>query len=124
MVIAIHFARLGPYHLARLRSACDVLIPMGWRVLALEIAGTDSTYEWEKEPVVSPGYERVTVFPDSVFETRRSSPKTSKKKPSVEPKAAPAASIGKPAAKSTTTKPASKFAAVTKKAAKPMSLEI
>jgi len=69
MLIAIHFARLGPYHLARLRSACDVLIPMGWRVLALEIAGTDSTYEWEKEPVVSPGYERVTVFPDSVFET-------------------------------------------------------
>ena len=69
MVIAIHFARLGPYHLARLRSACDVLIPMGWRVLALEIAGTDSTYEWEKGSVVSLGYERVTVFPDSVFET-------------------------------------------------------
>ena len=69
MLIAIHFARLGPYHLARLRSACDALIPMGWRVVALEIAGTDSTYEWEKESVVSLGYERVTVFPDSVFET-------------------------------------------------------
>jgi len=69
MLIAIHFARLGPYHLARLRSACDVLIPLGWRVVALEIAGTDSTYEWEKESVVSPEYERVTVFPDSVFET-------------------------------------------------------
>ena len=69
MLIAIHFARLGPYHLARLRSACDVLIPMGWRVLALEIAGTDSTYEWDKESLESPAYERVTVFPDSVFET-------------------------------------------------------
>jgi len=69
MLIAIHFARLGPYHLARLRSACDALIPMGWRVVALEIAGTDSTYEWEKESVVSLGYERVTLFPDSVFET-------------------------------------------------------
>ena len=69
MLIAIHFARIGPYHLARLRSACDVLIPMGWRVLALEIAGTDSTYEWDKESLDSPEYERVTVFPDSVFET-------------------------------------------------------
>jgi glycosyltransferase involved in cell wall biosynthesis len=69
MLIAIHFARLGPYHLARLRSACDVLIPMGWRVVALEIAGTDSTYEWDKESLDSPAYERVTVFPDSVFET-------------------------------------------------------
>ena len=69
MLIAIHFARLGPYHLARLRSACDALIPMGWRVVALEIAGTDSTYEWDKESLDSPAYERVTVFPDSVFET-------------------------------------------------------
>ena len=69
MLIAIHFARLGPYHLARLRSACDVLIPLGWRVVALEIAGTDSTYEWERETVLSPECERVTVFPDSVFET-------------------------------------------------------
>jgi glycosyltransferase involved in cell wall biosynthesis len=42
---------------------------MGWRVLALEIAGTDSTYEWDKESLDSPAYERVTVFPDSVFET-------------------------------------------------------
>ena len=42
---------------------------MGWRVVALEIAGTDSTYEWDKESLDSPAYERVTVFPDSVFET-------------------------------------------------------
>jgi glycosyltransferase involved in cell wall biosynthesis len=68
MLLAIHFARLGPYHLARLRSACEVLIPLGWRVLAFEIAGSDATYEWERSPTGEGGCERVTVFPDGVFE--------------------------------------------------------
>lgn len=68
MLLAIHFARLGPYHLARLRSASDVLVPLGWRVAALEIAGSDSTYEWEREPDGWEQWERVTVFPDGVFE--------------------------------------------------------
>jgi glycosyltransferase involved in cell wall biosynthesis len=68
MLLAIHFARLGPYHFARLRSACDVLAPMGWRVVALEIAGADATYEWERESGVEEKWERVTVFPDGVFE--------------------------------------------------------
>jgi glycosyltransferase involved in cell wall biosynthesis len=68
MLLAIHFARLGPYHLARLRSACEVLMPLGWRVLAFEIAGSDATYEWERSPAGEGGCERVTVFPDGVFE--------------------------------------------------------
>ena len=68
MLLAIHFARLGPYHLARLRSACEVLAPLGWRVVALEIAGSDSTYEWERESGGAEQWERVTVFPDGVFE--------------------------------------------------------
>lgn len=68
MLLAIHFARLGPYHLARLRSACEVLIPLGWRVLAFEIAGSDATYEWERSPAGEGGCERLTVFPDGVFE--------------------------------------------------------
>ena len=68
MLLAIHFARLGPYHLARLRSACEVLAPFGWRVLALEIAGADATYEWEQESGGGEQWERVTVFPDGVFE--------------------------------------------------------
>jgi glycosyltransferase involved in cell wall biosynthesis len=67
-VIAVHFARLGPYHLARLRSACEVLAPLGWRVVALEIAGADATYEWEQESGGGGQWERVTVFPDRVFE--------------------------------------------------------
>ena len=68
MLLAIHFARLGPYHLARLRSACEVLMPLGWRVLAFEVAGSDATYEWERSPAGEGGCERVTVFPDGVFE--------------------------------------------------------
>ena len=68
MLLAIHFARLGPYHLARLRSACEVLAPMGWGVVALEIAGSDATYEWEQESGGGGEWERVTVFPNGVFE--------------------------------------------------------
>jgi glycosyltransferase involved in cell wall biosynthesis len=68
MVLAIHFSRLGPYHLARLRSACEVLAPLGWRAVALEIAGSDATYEWERESGGGEQWERVTVFPDGVFE--------------------------------------------------------
>ena len=68
MLLAIHFERLGPYHLARLRSACEVLAPLGWRVLALEIAGADATYEWERESGGGGQWERVTVFPERVFE--------------------------------------------------------
>ena len=68
MLLAIHFARLGPYHFARFRSACEVLAPLGWRVVALETAGSDATYEWERESGVGEQWERVTVFPDGVFE--------------------------------------------------------
>jgi glycosyltransferase involved in cell wall biosynthesis len=68
MLLAIHFARLGPYHLARLRSACEVLAPLGWGVVALEIAGADATYEWEQESGGGEQWERVTVFPNGIFE--------------------------------------------------------
>jgi glycosyltransferase involved in cell wall biosynthesis len=54
--------------LARLRSACYVLAPLGWRVVAFEIAGADATYEWERESGGGGQWERVTVFPDGVFE--------------------------------------------------------
>jgi 1,2-diacylglycerol 3-alpha-glucosyltransferase len=68
MLLAIHFARLGPYHLARLRSACAVLAPLGWRVVALEVAGSDATYEWEHESGAGEEWGRVTVFPNGFFE--------------------------------------------------------
>ena len=65
-LIVIHFARLGPYHLARLKSAAEVLGPIGWRVVALETAGKDATYAWEKMGEI--GIQRRTVFKDRVFE--------------------------------------------------------
>jgi glycosyltransferase involved in cell wall biosynthesis len=37
-------------------------------VVALEIAGSDATYEWEREFGGGEQWERVTVFPDGVFE--------------------------------------------------------
>ena len=43
-------------------------MPLGWRVLALEIAGADATYEWEQESGGGGQWERVTIFPDRVFE--------------------------------------------------------
>jgi len=64
--IAIQFARLGPYHLARLKSAGEVLGPMGWRVVALETAGKDATYLWDRMGEFA--IERRTVFKDRVFE--------------------------------------------------------
>lgn len=66
--IAIQFARLGPYHVARLESAAEVLGAMGWRVVALETAGKDSTYLWEKTNAKHQTFERWTVFEDQVFE--------------------------------------------------------
>ncbi len=36
--------------------------------MALEIAGADATYEWERESGGGGQWERVTVFPDGVFE--------------------------------------------------------
>ena len=36
--------------------------------MALEIAGADATYEWEQESGGGGQWERVTVFPDGVFE--------------------------------------------------------
>ena len=67
-VIAIHFARLGPYHLARLESAVEALGPLGWDVVALETAGSDSTYAWDRTEAGGDGFTRKTIFPDQVFE--------------------------------------------------------
>jgi glycosyltransferase involved in cell wall biosynthesis len=64
--LVVHFARFGPYHFTRLRSAIDVLGPLGWRVSGLQTAGTDSTYAWD-ETGLSPE-ALATVFPDRVYE--------------------------------------------------------
>ena len=41
---------------------------MGWRVVALETAGGDATYAWERMESVGQDFERRTVFKDRVFE--------------------------------------------------------
>jgi|GEM_PF-748568 len=64
MKLALHFARFGPYHRARLRSAHEALAPLGWEVQGLETAGRDTTYGWPQEP--AGGIH--TVFPDRTYE--------------------------------------------------------
>ncbi|MCP9888701.1 glycosyltransferase family 4 protein [Cyanobium sp. ATX 6A2] len=59
----IHFIRFGPYHLARLGSARDVLAAQGWDVVGLETASLDSTYAWKSTNLES-DLQRITVFPD------------------------------------------------------------
>jgi glycosyltransferase involved in cell wall biosynthesis len=66
--IAIQFARLGPYHLARIDSAVEALAEMAWTVVALETAGIDATYAWNKE-TAQKSWARHTVFPDAEWES-------------------------------------------------------
>ena len=46
----------------------EVLGPRGWGVVALETAGADATYDWERTGSAGAGFSRRTVFPDRVFE--------------------------------------------------------
>jgi glycosyltransferase involved in cell wall biosynthesis len=66
--LLIHFARYGPYHHARLRSAHEVLTPHGWEVIGLETAGTDATYAWDETKGMNDGPKVVTAFPGRVHE--------------------------------------------------------
>jgi len=64
--LVIHFARFGPYHFTRLRSAAAALEPLGWRVSGLQTAGTDATYAWD-ETGLDPA-ALTMVFPHRVYE--------------------------------------------------------
>jgi|GEM_PF-1678394 len=71
--LAIHFARFGPYHVVRLRSAAVACRALGWNVFGLEIASNDLTYAWEKidhhqfEPNGGPSV--ATIFPGRAYES-------------------------------------------------------
>ena len=65
--LVIHWPRLGPYHLARLRGAYELFSERGAQVSALEIAGLDRTYGWKKEDAPTP-FRRITVFPDRYYD--------------------------------------------------------
>lgn len=68
MRLLIHFSRYGPYHRARLKSATEALAPLGWDVIGLEIAGTDSTYDWDKTKSEKTDPRVITAFTDRVYE--------------------------------------------------------
>lgn len=68
MRIAVQWPRLGPYHLARLRAAHAHAAQRGGAVIALETAGSDSTYAWREETGAEP-FDRVQVFPGRVYES-------------------------------------------------------
>jgi len=65
--LVVHWPRLGPYHLARLRGAHELFSARGVIVTALEIAGLDRTYGWKKEEQPT-AFERRTLFPDRYYE--------------------------------------------------------
>ena len=66
--LLLHFARYGPYHHARLRSAAGALRPYGWEVVGLETAGTDAIYSWDQTRRGVGGPEVITAFPGRVHE--------------------------------------------------------
>ena len=66
--LLVHFARFGPYHLARLDAAAAVLGQSGWEVLGLETGGSDVTYAWREESKADRSWQRHTVFPGEAAE--------------------------------------------------------
>jgi 1,2-diacylglycerol 3-alpha-glucosyltransferase len=67
MAIVVHWPRLGPYHLARLRAAAKLLSQQHMRLVALEISGSDKAYLWES-PSHAERFDRHTLFPDVMLE--------------------------------------------------------
>lgn len=65
--VVVVFARLGPYHLARLRGAAAVFGRAGLGLAAIAVAGTDRTYAWDRveDPGVCPTH---LLFPDQRYE--------------------------------------------------------
>ncbi|GAA5511083.1 glycosyltransferase family 4 protein [Novipirellula caenicola] len=70
--LLIHFARFGPYHLARLRSASEALAPLGWTVKGLQVCSTDSIYDWSPSQFDdtngSLNPDIITAFPGAAYE--------------------------------------------------------
>lgn len=66
-LIVIHFARFGPYHLARIESARSVLAKNGWDIVGLETGGYDTTYDWREETGPT-SWQRVAAFPGEAAE--------------------------------------------------------
>lgn len=61
-IAIIHWPRLGPYHVARLRAATRYFAQNDLRLIAMEIFGSDEEYLWEQVGYED-GLERHTLFP-------------------------------------------------------------
>ncbi|MFO7640505.1 MAG: glycosyltransferase, partial [Candidatus Competibacteraceae bacterium] len=66
MMIAVIWARFGPYHLARLRGLADRGAAAGYAVVGLEIARQDH-YAWDQQAGAE-GFTRHTVFPEARYD--------------------------------------------------------
>ena len=66
--LCLQWPRLGPYHRVRLRAAHGRGVGRGGRVVALELAGHDATYDWEDASAPEP-YDRVCALPDETVES-------------------------------------------------------
>lgn len=67
MRLCIQWPRFGPYHLARLHEAHNLLGARGVEVIGLETAGNDALYDWRVEEDTVP-FRREQVFPGQTFE--------------------------------------------------------
>lgn len=65
--ISVVFSRLGPYHLARLRGAAEVLAREKIGLTAIAIASMDKTYAWNRVDESSACPTRV-LFPQAIYE--------------------------------------------------------
>ena len=60
--VCVHWPRLGPYHLARLRALHERLAAEGVALTALETSSADGTYAWREEAGPTP-YARAVALP-------------------------------------------------------------
>jgi 1,2-diacylglycerol 3-alpha-glucosyltransferase len=68
MKLSLLWAKVGPYHAARIRAASDLFAKRGWEVLAAQVAGREQIYPlWEEQ--ASASMEVHTLFPGRAYET-------------------------------------------------------
>ena len=66
LTLAIHWPRFGPYHTSRLERTSQGLAEKGIRVVGIEIAVEDTTYEWRVTNSL-PGIERYVACPTGKY---------------------------------------------------------
>lgn len=65
--VAIIWSRFGPYHLARLDGAGNVLAEHGFSVTGIEVAGTDTMHAWSVAGTCRSA-DKLTLFADTPYQ--------------------------------------------------------